>query len=116
MRMIVAAALATVLITSAATAQSFGVATFFAAVSSQGETLLGSGIKVSSRTALGKYSITFTRPVTSCAFATTVRSSVGGHAAVTGPGTGGQRIIVATFSSSGVAANRNFDLIVFCGP
>ena len=116
MRTISAVALAIVLYTGSAAAQSFGVANFFAAVSPQGETIRGSGVQRSSRTALGKYSVVFTRPVTSCAFAAAVRAPVGGHASITGPVGDGRRVVVSTFSSSGVAANRAFDMIILCAP
>ena len=99
-----------------AAAQSFGVASFFAAVDAQGTTLQGSGIQASKRAARGQYIVVFTRPVTSCAFATSVRSKTGGHASVSGPGGNDQRVVVKTFSSAGAVANRAFDVIAFCAP
>jgi hypothetical protein len=80
MRMIAAVALATMLAAGPAAAQSFGVATFFATISKSGNTVLNSGVQASEQTGPGKYRVTFTRPITSCAFAArrAWRTGVGG--------------------------------------
>ena len=115
MRMIAAIALTTVLYTGPAAAQSFGVATFFATVQANGETLQSSGVQASAKTGgPGKYRVTFTRPITTCAFIASPLGGVGGQASVARQGQ--KHVNVSTFSSSGGAANRAFNLIVFCAP
>ena len=114
MRMIAAVALATVLYTGPATAQSFGVANFFAYVKANGVTSLSSGVQASTKTGPGKYRVTFKRPIASCAFVASTRGSLGGQASVERQGQ--RHINVSTFSSAGGAANRAFNLIVFCAP
>ena len=114
MRTIATVALATLITAGPAAAQSFGVATFFATVKISGETLRSSGVASSERTAPGKYQVTFVRPITSCAFVASPIGSVGGQASVARQG---QNLVnVSTFSSTGIAANRAFNLIVFCAP
>jgi len=112
--MIAAVVLATVLSASPAAAQSFGVATFFATVQGTGVTVLSSGVQASAKTGLGKYRVTFTRPITSCAFVASPLGALGGQASVKRRGQ--KHVDVSTFSSSGGAANRAFNLIVFCAP
>jgi hypothetical protein len=115
MRTITAAvALATMLYAGPAAAQSFGVATFFASVSTLGETQHSSGVQASEQTGPGKYRVTFTRPITSCAFVASPLGAVGGQASVKRRGQ--KHVDVSTFSSAGGAANRAFNLIVFCAP
>ena len=114
MRMIAAVALATVLYTGPAAAQSFGVATFFATVGVQGGTQLSSGVQASAKIGPGKYRVTFTRPIVSCAFVASPLGGLGGQASVKRRGK--KHVDVSTFSSSGGAANRAFNLIVFCAP
>ena len=115
MRMIAAVALATTLYASPAAAQSFGVATFFATVKGTGVTLLSSGVQASAKTGgPGKDRVTFTRPITSCAFVASPLGGVGGQASVARQGQ--KHVNVSTFSSAGGAANRAFNLIVFCAP
>jgi hypothetical protein len=114
MRMSAAIALATVLYAGPAAAQSFGVATFFATVGAQGGTQLSSGVQASAKIGPGKYRVTFTRPITSCAFVASPIGGLGGQASVKRQGQ--KHVNVSTFSSSGGAANRSFNLIVFCAP
>jgi hypothetical protein len=117
MRIVAGTVLAAALGASApAAAQSFGVASFFAAVNSQGVTALSSGVESSKKVGPGRYVITFTRPVTSCTFVASVRGPIGGQVSTAGPGGNAHRVSVFTFSTSGSAANRNFSLIAFCAP
>jgi hypothetical protein len=114
MRMILAIAIATMLYTGPAAAQSFGVATFFATVGALGETQRSSGVQASEQTGPGKYRVTFTRPITSCAFVASPLGALGGQASVKRQSQ--KHVNVSTFSSAGAAANRAFNLIVFCAP
>lgn len=96
-------------------AQSFGFGTFSALINADGSTVFASGIQASTKTATGKYLITFTRPVApNCVFVTSPRGNTGGQTSTNHTGLGPTQIQVSTFDAKGVAANLPFSLIATC--
>jgi hypothetical protein len=95
-------------------AQSFGFATFSALVNSQGRTVRGLGVQSSARSALGVYTIEFTREVDSCFIVATPRGANGGQASVQEVGQNPNQVRVRTFSRTGQSADLAFVVLVSC--
>jgi hypothetical protein len=98
-----------------ASAQSFGFATFHAVVNVTNLAARGSGVKVVTRPAVGRFDVKFTRPVTACTYTATPWGANGGQASVQRvAGQPADTITVFTFSRTGVPANIHFNLMVSC--
>lgn len=100
----------------AAEAQSFP-GDYFAVINpSTGNTVRGSGVDTSSRTAVGVYQIDFNRAMSSCAYTASLNGQAGGQITVTPQAGEPNRLVVRTFNGVGVAANRGFQVMVMCAP
>jgi hypothetical protein len=70
----------------------------------------GSNARVSD----GSYKVTFNRDVSKCAYSATIDDGNSGEPSFTSSDTSSKQIHVFTANSSGVLANRAFQLVVFC--
>lgn len=97
-----------------ADAASFGFATFSAVITSKGGTARSSGVQSSSRTAKGKYLISFSRPVNKCSYAAVPLGKAGGQASASPVKKKKKQLAVYTFSKTGAAVDTSFSILVSC--
>jgi hypothetical protein len=115
MRVAALALTAGALLLPAANAQAFSG--FYAVVNSGGSVARGSGVDSATRSATGRYNITFTRSVKNCAHVASLATTTAGSAVVTAhPNPSNKILQVYTFGPTGTASNQNFTVMVSCAP
>lgn len=99
---------------TAASAQSFGYANMMAHVRANGVTVKGSGVQSSTRTALGKYQVEFTRDIRKCFYSATPLGNNGGQVSIAFVAGDDKRLRITTVNRLGVLKNTAFFLHVTC--
>lgn len=103
------------LLPAADAAQAFS--SFYAVVNSGGSVARGSGVASATRSATGRYNITFTRTVKNCAHVASLATTTAGSAVVSAHPSPTNKILqVFTFGPTGTASNQNFTVMVSCAP
>lgn len=100
----------------AADAQSFPGEYFAVINGNTGNTVRGSGVDTSSRTAAGVYQISFNRTMAACAFTASLSGQAAGQLTVSTEAGSPARLVVRTFNVAGLPANRGFQVIALCAP
>jgi hypothetical protein len=95
-------------------ARATGFATFHAIVTAPGNTLTGSGVASSAKTAVGTYEVTFARSLEDCGLYATQRGSGAGFQAVNLKTGSPTIVVVTTYTSAAVKADRGFYLLAHC--
>ena len=91
-----------------------GFGTFFAAVNAAGAVSSSSGVSASTKTAVGRYEITFNRDIDGCAMTVTVAGANPRYATVRKKASTTQVIQVYTFSNTGAPIDAPFQAVVVC--
>lgn len=99
-----------------AEAQSFPGDYFAVINGNTGNTVRGSGVDTSSRTAVGVYQINFNRNMSTCAYTVSLNGQLAGQITASPQAGQPKRLVIRTFSAIGVPANRGFQVMVMCAP
>lgn len=92
-------------------------AKFFAVVAPSGSFIRGNATSGGKAGGFGTYLVSFSSPVSACAFSATLASTEGAAAPagrVTVADSGGGGVIVQTYDAAGAAADLGFHLVVAC--
>ncbi len=93
-----------------------GFALFRATVLANATVSTSNGVVSAVLATTGTYNVKFTRPINVCSLAATVNGLAAGQATAALKAGTTDTLTVRTFTGAGVLQNRNFDLIVTCGP
>jgi hypothetical protein len=119
MKIKIACLTALVLVAAAALigqAQALGYATFFARLNAAGGTVIGSGVASSSKIAVGRYEVTFNRPIQNCATLVTIEGATAAYGTARRKPASTTVLQVFTYTSTGAFADRAANVFVLCNP